>query len=265
MSVEQLALLFRGHDLVIHAAASKYVDRAELAARETTQVNVVGSMNVVQAAIVARVPSVVGISTDKAVQPVNVYGMSKAIMERLFQEAGEARNAAHETRFAVCRYGNVVGSTGSVIPMWRKAVAEKQPVRLTDPTMTRYWMSVDEAVELIEYAAYYARSGDVVIPRPRAMKMGELVAALVGPDGAAIDRIETIGLRPGEKIHESLLHEAESVRVRIVENEQRYFYVAPPGTSALGGAEFTLTSERPEAGWILGPEMLELIADAETV
>jgi len=265
MGIDELALLFRGHDLVIHAAASKYVDRAELAARETVHVNVVGSMNVAQAAILARVTQVVGISTDKAVQPVNVYGMSKAIMERIFQEAGQNE---YGTEFVVMRYGNVIGSTGSVIPMWRRQLAEGKPIAVTDPTMTRYWMSVDEAVDAIVHAVSFAPNAHVVIPRPRAMQMGAIAAALAGTrwngEGFADEsRIRIVGLRPGEKRHESLMHAAESVRVE--HRDRPYSWIAPPGTPLHNREEFELVSDRPEAGWIMPEEMLELIVDAENV
>lgn len=265
MSVEHLADLFRGYDLIIHAAASKYVDRAELAAQETVQVNVVGSINVVQAAIRARVPQVIGISTDKAVLPVNVYGMTKAIMERVFQEAGAAE---YPTHFKVCRYGNVIGSTGSVIPMWRKLIAEGKQIKVTDPEMTRYWMSVDQAVEVIDHTVNYASNGQLVIPQPRAMRMGDLVSALLGGDWLP-GGIDIVGLRPGEKIHESLLHFAESIRevARSVDPDswRHYYHLAPPGSPPTRAAEFELVSSQPEAGWIDGAEMLNLIADAETV
>lgn len=201
-----LAAAMQGHDYVIHMAAVKYVDLAESNVFDTVRVNVDGSRNVIMAAISARVTRAVGISTDKACEPVSVYGMTKAVMERMLIEGDRM---ASRTEFAVCRYGNVVGSTGSVIPLFRDQLARNGEITLTAPGMTRFWMGVDEAVDCI-LATFVAPRGATIIPIPRSMSLLDMVHAAVGDDVP----IRVTGLRPGEKVHEQLIGLAESVRAR---------------------------------------------------
>ncbi|GAG09201.1 unnamed protein product, partial [marine sediment metagenome] len=140
---DRLRVAMMGHDVVIHAAAMKYIPEAEVNASECVSVNVGGTQAMMRAADAAAVHRVVGISTDKAVQPVNVYGCSKMAMERLFADTAQFEGGPD---FVCVRYGNVVGSTGSVIPLFRRQVEELGRVRITNPDMTRFWMSVDEAI-----------------------------------------------------------------------------------------------------------------------
>lgn len=261
-----LAAAFRGHDVVIHAAATKYVDLAEAAAYNTARVNVLGSMNVLNAALRAGVERVLAISTDKACAPVNVYGMSKAVMERLFQEAGQL---AGDATFVACRYGNVIGSAGSVIPMFERQLAELGRAKITNPDMTRFWMGVDEAIDLILFSLYQAPSGTVVIPEPRAMTILDVVRAIAGEADPAV---EYIGERPGEKRHEALLHAQESVRA--VEATSKpgswgtaYYLLHPPGPPPPGAVAvpFELTSDAPAGGWMPPEEMRELARDAALI
>lgn len=269
--VQHLADLMRGFDVVIHAAASKYVERAEHAALDTIQTNTIGSMKVAEAARRARVRRVVGISTDKAVQPVNNYGASKFLMERVFQEAARLG----DTEFTVCRYGNVVGSTGSVIPMFMDWAERGLPIRLTDPRMTRFWMSVDEAIDVI-LQSLVAPSGAVVIPACRSMSMHDLVLMALGYPGhddlPEDGRVEIIGLRPGEKLHEALVQSQESVRVTrvpVVDEHPggawKWLYIAPPDADPITSLTMQVTSDQPPLGW-LGPEaMRAIIADSAEV
>lgn len=272
MPIEQMTLLMRGFDTVIHAAASKYVDRSEHAAFDTTQTNVEGSRRVALAAIAARVRRVVGVSTDKAVAPLNNYGATKFLMERLFQEA----DRLSDTRFTVCRYGNVVASTGSVLAIFMALVAEGQPIRLTHPGMTRFWMSPGEAVTTV-LDAIDAPRGTLLIPRCRAMEMHDVALTALGyeqHDALPTDgRVEIIGLRPGEKMHEALLQRAESTRAvpggrpwpngtgfertsdpRVAS----YIYVLPPDAPTQSESEFEIVSSQPPGGW-LGPKDLRAI------
>lgn len=247
---ERLTAAMIGHDAVIHAAAIKFVDRAELNAQACTSINVGGSMNVIEAARRAQVKRVVGISTDKAVQPVNVYGATKMIMERLFAEA-----SIPGTTFTCVRYGNVIGSTGSVIPLFRQQLAEDGKVYITSPKMTRFWMGVDEAITLITQALE-TPVGSVLVPLARAMNMDDVVNAVVGADAPR----EIIGTRPGEKEHEYLIHYHESVRAL---KQADSYLLLPPG-SPEGGEAFTLASHTPH--YRMTPEeMRDLITDAETV
>jgi UDP-N-acetylglucosamine 4,6-dehydratase len=259
--VEDLTWLMRGYDLVIHAAASKYVDRAEAAAFDTTRTNVIGSMRVAEAAIYARVPRVIAISTDKACAPVNVYGMTKAVMERVMQEA-DRRSPA--TAFNVVRYGNVIGSTGSVIPMFMRWAAEGQPIKLTDPLMTRFWMSVDDAVEVIVRATC-ATPGTVLVPPMQAMDMKNLVRMALGEHeyGPLPETgVEIVGIRAGEKRHETIIQRNESIRTVAADDGWREIM---PATAPREQPEFEVTSARPSGGWMGVNEMREAVADAALV
>jgi FlaA1/EpsC-like NDP-sugar epimerase len=264
MPIEELALLMRGFDVVIHAAASKYVDRAEGAAFDTARTNVEGSTRVARAAIYARVPTVVGISTDKAAAPVNTYGMTKGLMERLFQEANGL--SAH-TRFHLCRYGNVIGSTGSAIPRFMKSAEEGIPIRLTDPLMTRFWMSVDEAVDVIVRAVDDSTPGTVLIPPMRAMQMQQLVRMALGEHEygplPGEEQVIVIGMRAGEKRHETILQKSESVRSQAVGGG--WYEISPPTASATEEKAFELTSAQPPGGWMGLDAMREYVLDAATV
>jgi UDP-N-acetylglucosamine 4,6-dehydratase/5-epimerase len=194
-------------DGVVHAAAAKYVDLSELNAWDTAMTNVEGSSNVLRAAIGADVRWIVAISTDKACMPVNTYGATKFLMERLYQEASNWGTI----RSTVCRYGNVIGSTGSALPRMRKSARDGAIVRVTNPEMTRFWMTPDQAVDTILAAADPDRSnsGEVVIYPAGAS------ALLTAVHGAVGDmRQVTIGERPGEKVHETLLTAGEGRRSR---------------------------------------------------
>lgn len=285
-SVDRLADLMRGFDTVIHAAAWKYVDRAEAAARATIETNVVGSLNVAEAARRAGVSRVLGISTDKAVTPVNTYGASKMMMERIFQEA----DRLSETEFTVVRYGNVTGSTGSVIPIWMSDFAAGRALRITDPSMTRFWMSPDEAVDTV-LAGLEAPGGTIAIPACRSMSMHDLALMVLGydeHDALPTDgRVEVVGIRPGEKRHEALVQKQESIRATYIaeyegrrfpiasehalvmpENQMmswRWLHIAPPDALATNEAPFEVTSDQPPRGWMGMAEMRAIIADAATL
>lgn len=261
-AVERLTDLMLGFDTVIHAAAWKYVDRGEAAAIATIETNVLGSMRVAEAARRARVQRVIGISTDKATLPVNNYGATKFLMERVFQEASRLG----DTQFTVVRYGNVAASTGSVIPIWREQAAAGKPIRLTDPDMTRFWMSPDEAVDTVLVGLACA-SGVVAIPECRAMSMHDLVLTVLGYDEhrelPTDGSVEIIGIRPGEKRHESLVQRAESVRA--ARGMGGYVYLAPPDSEARHTVPFEMTSDDPPGGWIAPADMRAIIADAEGI
>jgi UDP-N-acetylglucosamine 4,6-dehydratase len=252
---DRLRVATMGHDVVVHAAAMKYIPEAEVNAAECVNVNVGGALAVMRAAEAAGVRRVVGISTDKAVQPVNVYGMSKAIMERLFADTAQFQGGP---TFVCVRYGNVVGSTGSVIPLFRRQVEELGRVRITNPQMTRFWMSADEAIDLIVLALDRARPGAVVVPQARAMTIMDVAKAATRDEV----EVETIGERPGEKLHEQLIHYEESVRA-VIEHDPFHFQLLPPG-QRVGEMPFTLASHTPN-GWMAVDQMRELIEDAEAI
>lgn len=197
---ELLAAAMAGHQLVIHAAAAKHVDLSELNVWDTKLVNVDGSQSVAWAAIKARVARVIGISTDKVCHPVNTYGLTKALMERLFIEANRLSD---RTGFVLTRYGNVLGSTGSVLTVWKAMLAKDGFVTATDPEMTRFWLTADQAVDLI-LIAEGAPLGTITIPRAPALAMSDMRAWFL-PE--ADFRYQ--GLRPGEKRYEELLTREE--------------------------------------------------------
>lgn len=269
---ERLTAAMQGQQLVIHAAAMKYIPDAELNAGECVGVNIDGTQSVIAAAKAAGVSRVVGISTDKACGPVNVYGATKMIMERLF--ADEARlTAMAEARvasayrplgpvFSCVRYGNVIGSTGSVLPMFARQYAETGKVKITDPHMTRFWMGVDEAIDLVVAAAHYAQPGSVLVPFARAMKLIDAARAATTDDV----EVEIIGTRPGEKAHELLIHHEESVRVVPLQTDGKAqcWELLRPGSPHNGEAAMTLSSAQPNRLMSV-IEMRGLINDAAEV
>lgn len=209
--VERLRLLFLGVDTVIHTAALKYVPEGETNVSECISVNVDGTAAVLRAAHEAGVQRVVCISTDKAVQPVNVYGATKMLVERLVGEAAEWDTVD----VTAVRYGNVIGSTGSVVPVLLEQARESGVITITDPAMTRYWLTVDEAIDLILTAlSPRAANGDVIVYNPRSMTLINLVDAIT-PSA----RNNIIGLRPGEKMHETLLTKGDAYWAHIITDD----------------------------------------------
>lgn len=184
-----------GHDTVLHLAAFKHIPAGEMNLAGLFSTNLTGSLNVVKAAQRTGVERVLGIGTDKGCHAVNAYGMTKALMERFFQEA----NRAKLTRFHLVRLGNVLTSTGSVIPAWREQAERGEPLKVTDPEMTRFWLSIGQAVAF-SLAALATEPGVVVIPKLPGLRMKQMAEYLF-PGQPQV----TIGLRPGEKKHEELL------------------------------------------------------------
>ncbi len=204
---DRLDVCIAGHDTVIHAAAMKYVPQGETNVAEAVAVNVEGSRNVARAAIRNNVERVIGISTDKMVEPVNVYGMTKCIMERLFQEYA----SYSMTKFNIVRYGNVMGSTGSVIPLFQRQIKENKIVTLTNPSMTRFWLTPEYAVKLV-MKSLEEENGTVLVPRLFSCDMKTLAQGVAFNELGDVNKVEykTIGVRFGEKMHECLLGKAET-------------------------------------------------------
>lgn len=202
----RLRRAMQGVELVIHAAALKRVEVGEYNPTEMALTNVMGAVNVIDAAQAAGVKKVVAISSDKACAPLNAYGATKLVAEKLFL-AANATSGEGGTRFAVCRYGNVAGSTGSVIPTWRSATG---PVTLTDPTCTRFWMTLEQACELVLWTARNMKGGELVVPILPAYRLGDLAAAM------GVTAVPT-GLGAGEKKDEMMISEHERVGFRYAE------------------------------------------------
>ena len=197
-----------GSDLVFHAAALKQVPSCEFFPLEAVATNVQGSANVLRSALASKVSAVVCLSTDKAVYPINAMGMSKALMEKTAM-AFARNNQKSDTRIAVTRYGNVMYSRGSVIPLFIKQLKEGKPITVTDPKMTRFLMSLSESVELVQFAFENAQSGDLFVKKAPAATVEVLLKALIELFDVEDPDIKSIGVRHGEKLFESLLSTEE--------------------------------------------------------
>ena len=193
-------------DYVVHAAALKQVDTAEYNPFEYVQTNIIGTQNVIEAAIDTGVKKVVALSTDKASSPINLYGATKLAADKLCQSANHYA-AGYETRFSVVRYGNVMGSRGSVIPFWEQLAAEGKEIPITDSRMTRFWITLPQAVKFVVESFDLMHGGEVFVPRIPSMKILDLAEA-VAP-GA---KTNEIGIRPGEKLHEEMIAADDSRR-----------------------------------------------------
>ena len=204
--LERLTLACRSQDVLIHAAALKIVPRCEFDPFEAVKTNVGGTENAIKAVLATDVSKCVFINTDKAVDPINLYGATKKVAEHMWLAAN---NYARDSRpaFSAVRYGNVWGSRGSVVPFWNKCVEEGKPLPVTDPEMTRFFMLPDEAVELVNYAIDNMKGTEVFIPRLKAYSVRGLLGAfkLLYPGYTS----SNIGIRSGEKLHERMASEYE--------------------------------------------------------
>lgn len=199
----RLKRAFNGVDVVVHAAALKQVPACEYNPMEAIKTNILGSSNVVDAALDAGVSKVLALSTDKAVNPVNLYGATKLAAEKLMVQSN-AYAGGMKTRFSCVRYGNVVGSRGSVVPLFIKQ-RETGEVTLTDERMTRFWISLDQGVRFVIRCIEEMHGGEVFVPKIPSMKMLDLAEAI-----APQVKVRIIGIRPGEKLHEVLISEDEA-------------------------------------------------------
>jgi UDP-N-acetylglucosamine 4,6-dehydratase len=220
----RLKRAFHGVDYVIHAAALKQVDTGEYNPMEFIKTNVLGSQNVIDAAIDAGVKRVVALSTDKASSPINLYGATKLTADKIFIAANNF-SFAYGTTFSVVRYGNVMGSRGSVIPFFREIAAQGKPLPITDLRMTRFWISIESAVKFVIDSLEMMTGGELYVPRIPSMKIVDLANA-VAP-GA---KLEEIGMRPGEKLHEEMISADDSRRTIVLENR----YVVTPVVAEWG-------------------------------
>lgn len=251
---ERLERAFSGVDVVVHAAAMKQVPAAEADPFEAVLTNILGTKNVIEAAIDTGVKKVLALSTDKAVNPVNLYGATKLVAEKLTVQAN-AFGIPRGCALACCRYGNVIGSRGSVIPLF-KAQRETGKITLTDDRMTRFWITLDQGVEFVIKCIERMHGGEVYIPKIPRMTMTDLANAMA-PD---VEH-EVVGIRPGEKLHEVLIGEDESRLATEFDDH----YVIEPSYKTWGGTglpeggkslpdRFTFTSEN--GAITLSPEEL---------
>lgn len=227
----------RGVDYVFHAAALKQVPSCEFHPMEAVRTNVLGTENVLEAAIAARVKRVVCLSTDKAVYPINAMGISKAMMEKVM--VATSRNL-EGTVICGTRYGNVMASRGSVIPLFVDQVLAGKPITVTDPGMTRFMMTLEDAVDLVLYAFENGRNGDIFVQKAPAATVSVLTQALLELLGRADHAVHEIGTRHGEKLYETLLSREE---MACAEDLGGYYRVPPDGRD-LNYAKFVEVGER---------------------
>ncbi len=208
-----IADVMRDVDFVFHAAALKQVPSCEFYPMQALKTNVLGAENVLNTAINSNVKKIILLSTDKAVYPINAMGVSKAMMERV--AVAKSRNVLNQNITIACtRYGNVMASRGSVIPLFIDQIKNDKPITITDPKMTRFMMSLDEAVELVLFAFQNAKSGDIFVQKSPASNVELLAKTLVNMLNKPNHKIETIGTRHGEKLYETLLTREEMVNAQ---------------------------------------------------
>jgi len=200
---DRLRRAFHGVDVVVHAAALKQIPACEYNPFEAVQTNIMGARNVIDAAIDCGVKQVIALSTDKAVSPVNLYGATKQVAEKLFIQ-GNSYSGSANTRFSCVRYGNVIGSRGSVIPLFREQ-SKMGRVTVTDKRMTRFWITLEQGVRFVVRCVDQGRGGEIFVPKIPSMRITDLAEAI-----APGCRMEFTGIRPGEKVHEVLVAEDES-------------------------------------------------------
>ena len=222
--LDRLKRAFHGVDFVIHAAALKQVDTGEYNPMEFIKTNVLGSQNVIDASIDAGVKRVVALSTDKASSPINLYGATKLTADKLFVAANNY-SYTYGTTFSVVRYGNVMGSRGSVIPFFKDLAGLGKPLPITDLRMTRFWISIQDAVKFVIDSLEMMTGGELYVPRIPSMKIIDLAYAV-----SAESKLEEIGMRPGEKLHEEMISADDSRRTIILDNR----YVVTPVVAEWG-------------------------------
>lgn len=234
-----VARAMRGVDYVFHAAALKQVPSCEFHPMEAVRTNILGTENVLEAAIEAKVPRVVCLSTDKAVYPINAMGISKAMMEKVM--VATSRNL-EKSGTVICgtRYGNVMASRGSVIPLFVEQVLAGMPITITDPSMTRFMMTLEDAVDLVLYAFTHGKNGDIFVQKAPAATVEVLATAILELMGKPSHPINVMGTRHGEKLYEALLGKEEMANA---EDLGAYFRL-PPDARDLNYAKFVEEGER---------------------
>ncbi len=233
---ERLYRAFKGVDYVIHAAALKQVPAAEYNPTECIRTNIQGAENIVNAAADCGVQKVVALSTDKAVAPVNLYGATKLCSDKLFVAANAFM--ACDTTYSVVRYGNVMGSRGSVIPFFIKKREEGGPLPITDLRMTRFWITLEESVHMVLNAFKLSGGGEVFVPKIPSMKITDLAKA-IAPHMSTVE----VGVRPGEKLHETMITSEDSrhtidIGQYYVIKPETFSYKGPEGTAVPEGFEY---------------------------
>lgn len=216
---ERLMMAFSGIDYVIHAAAQKHVPSCEYNPFEAVKTNIIGAQNIIEAAIFHKIEKVIALSTDKAVEPVNLYGSTKNCMEKLFIN-GNAYSGG-TTKFSIVRYGNVINSRGSIIPIWKKQKEQNKQLLLTDTEMTRFVISVKDAVKFVYSSLKIMNGAEIFIPVLESIKMFDIAKTIS-------NNIKIIGIRDGEKIHETLISSLETGKIFLSKKDKKSFYIIYP-------------------------------------
>lgn len=225
-NVESVRDVMYGANYVFHAAALKEVPSCEFFPMEAVKTNIIGTDNVITAAVENKVERVVFLSTDKAAYPINSMGMTKAVAEKVVQARAQVAYERGGTVLSCTRYGNVMCSRGSVIPLFIDQIKRKAPITITDPSMTRFLMNLDEAVDLVAFAFEHAEPGDLFIQKAESSTIGDLADAVMKVFGQTEKKI--IGTRHGEKLYETLMTREERLRCT---DMGHYFRIAPDGRS----------------------------------
>ncbi len=264
---ERLMLAMRGVDYVIHAAALKQIPAAEYNPMECIKTNIHGASHVIDAAIEHEVKQIIALSTDKAANPINLYGATKLASDKLFVAANNITGTAR-TRFAVVRYGNVVGSRGSVVPFFQKLLREgASELPITDPRMTRFWITLQQGVDLVLKSFERMQGGEIFVPKLPSMKITDLAEAL-----APGVPTEVVGIRPGEKLHE-IMCPADDYHLTL--EFEDHFVIRPAinftravdfSCNKLGEQgqpvpeDFQYSSDR-NTDWITGKQLLNMVGE----
>jgi UDP-N-acetylglucosamine 4,6-dehydratase len=254
---QRLITAFHGVDYVVHAAALKQVDTGEYNPFEFVQTNVLGSQNVISAAMKTGIKKVVALSTDKASSPINLYGATKLTADKLFIAANNY-SQAYGTKFSVVRYGNVLGSRGSVIPFFAGLKLQGKDIPITDKRMTRFWISIKDAINFVIDSFEQMSGGELYVPKIPSMKIFDLAKLF-----AEESRIIEVGVRPGEKLHEEMISPDDSRRTldlgtRYVVNPlfAEWGYIAPKGKAVTDGFSYRSDSNTE---WISSSKMREIV------
>lgn len=255
---ERLFRAMSGVDIVVHAAALKQVPAAEYNPLEAVKTNINGAANVIDAAINAGVPKVMFIGTDKAVHPVNLYGATKLVAEKLFVQANSYTGG--RTRFSCVRYGNVVGSRGSVIPLFLEQ-RNNGSVTITDERMTRFWITLNQGVRLVINSIEKMVGGEIFVPKIPSMRLMDIVQT-IAPDA----KLKVIGIRPGEKLHEELITREEAPRTKefdsyyVIEPEHPFWGSGNHGNGKCVSTDFQYGSDTNQ-DWLKPEDLRACLAD----
>jgi UDP-N-acetylglucosamine 4,6-dehydratase len=260
--LNRLRRAMQGVDIVVHTAALKQVPACEYNPMEAIKTNILGSSNVIEAALDTGVSKVMALSTDKAVNPINLYGATKLAAEKLFVQSN-AYAGGTATRYSSVRYGNVVGSRGSVIPVFIKQ-KNKEKLTITDERMTRFWITLDQGISFVIRCIEQMQGGEVFVPKIPSMKVVD-IAKVIAPDA----EFEAIGIRPGEKLHEVLIHEDEA---RLTIELEDMFVVQPSEALWFGHAWQDIGRHLPDgfryasdsnSDWLSIDQIKEIVSQIE--